>query len=60
MVTRPIVNMVLNASRLGYLALLASSAVGKEIEPNAEIAAELYDSGKVHDSIMANKLVSIV
>lgn len=52
--------MVLNASRLGYLALLASSAVGKEIEPNAEIAAELYDSGKVHDSIMANKLVSIV
>lgn len=49
--------MVRTASYLGSLALLASTALGKEVEPNAEIAAEFYDSGKIHESIIANKLV---
>jgi hypothetical protein len=49
--------MVRTSSYLAPLALMASAAMGKEVEPNLEIAAELYESGQIHDSIMANKLV---
>jgi hypothetical protein len=49
--------MVYTQSYLGPLALLAAVVSGKEIQPNAEIAAELYDSGVIHQEIMENKLV---
>lgn len=48
--------MVRTASYLAPLALMASAALGKEVEPNLEIAAELYESGEIHDAIRANKL----
>ncbi|KAJ3958328.1 hypothetical protein N0V92_005091 [Colletotrichum tropicale] len=47
--------MVRASSYLGSLAVLAASAVGKEIEPNADLAAELYDSGVIHEQIIASK-----
>ncbi|KAH6685949.1 hypothetical protein F5X68DRAFT_241299 [Plectosphaerella plurivora] len=43
---------------LAPLALMASAAMGKEVEPNLEIAAELYESGEIHNSIMADKLAN--
>lgn len=49
--------MVRASSYLGSLAVLAASAVGKEIQPNEAIAAELYDSGIVHEQMMASKKV---
>lgn len=50
--------MVRASSYLGSLAVLAASAVGKEIEPNADLAAELYDSGVIHEQIIASKKVT--
>lgn len=49
--------MVRAASYLGSLALLASTALGKEVEVNEARAEELYDSGVVHKSLMDHKLV---
>ena len=49
--------MVYTQSYLGSLALLAAIVSGKEIQPNADIAAELYDSGVIHQEIMETKLV---
>lgn len=49
--------MVHSKSYLGSLALLVAAATGKEMQPNAQVAAELYDSGVIHDQIMENKIV---
>ncbi|KFA73896.1 hypothetical protein S40288_00935 [Stachybotrys chartarum IBT 40288] len=48
--------MVHSKSYLGSLALLVAAATGKEMQPNAQVAAELYDSGVIHDQIMENKI----
>lgn len=42
---------------LGGLALVAGSAMAKEIAVNEQKAAELYDSGIVHNEIMQSKIV---
>jgi hypothetical protein len=42
---------------LGGLALMAGSAVAKEIAVNEQVAAELYDSGVIHNEIMESKIV---
>jgi hypothetical protein len=49
--------MVRTSPILGSLALLATVASAKEMPVNEEKAARLYDSGKVHESIMARKKV---
>lgn len=49
--------MVRASSYLGSLAVLATSAMAKEVQPNAAIAAELYDSGIIHQQVIANKKV---
>lgn len=49
--------MVRASSYIGSLAMLAASAVAKEIQPNDAIAAEFYDSGKVHEQVIASKKV---
>lgn len=43
------------------LSLVASAALiaAKELPKNEELAAELYDSGVMHETNMANKLVRI-
>ncbi|CRJ99867.1 hypothetical protein BN1723_008711 [Verticillium longisporum] len=48
--------MVRAASYLGSLALLASSALAKEVAVNEAVAAELYDSGLVHKAVMDRKM----
>lgn len=40
------------------IAALVTSAFSKEIAPDAELAAELYDSGIRHEEIMMLKEVS--
>ncbi|KAM9884366.1 hypothetical protein VDGL01_01527 [Verticillium dahliae] len=52
--------MVRAASYLGSLALLASSALAKEVAVNEAVAAELYDSGLVHKAVMDRKMVSFL
>ncbi|KAL2212056.1 hypothetical protein CC79DRAFT_1302335 [Sarocladium strictum] len=47
--------MVRTSPLLGSLALLAAVASAKEMPVNEEKAARLYDSGKMHESIMARK-----
>lgn len=50
--------MVRASSYLGSLAVLAASAMAKEIQMNDAISAEFYDSGKVHEQVIAAKKVS--
>jgi hypothetical protein len=42
---------------MGALALLTSAVLGKEMPVNEAKAAELYDTGIVHERIMAKKMV---
>ena len=46
-----------NSKIAGFLALLCSSVLCKEIPVDEQRSAELYRSGKVHDGIMATKMV---
>ncbi|TFL02946.1 hypothetical protein BDV98DRAFT_565105 [Pterulicium gracile] len=48
--------MVRTASYLAFVAVLASSTLAKEMEPDAARAAELYDSGIVHERLMNMKM----
>lgn len=50
--------MVRTSPLLGSLALLAAVANAKEMPVNEEKAARLYDSGKMHESIMSRKKVN--
>ena len=50
--------MVKATAALAPLALWASSAVGKEIQPDAERGVRLYDSGIIHNELMSRKMVS--
>lgn len=52
--------MVRTASYLAFVAVLASSTLAKEMEPDAARAAELYDSGIVHERLMNMKMVRAV
>lgn len=54
-----VIAMVRSSSLLGSLALLASAVTAKEMPVNASKAVKLYESGKVHETIMARKKVAI-
>lgn len=51
--------MVRTSPLLGSLALLAATVSAKEMPVNEEQAARLYDSGVIHETIMARKKVKI-
>lgn len=48
---------MLNSKIAGVLALLCLSVLCKEIPVDEQRSTELYRSGKVHDGIMAAKMV---
>lgn len=45
---------------LGLISLLVVSAAGKELPVNEVLAAEMYDSGVVHELLMAKKMVGLI
>lgn len=51
--------IMVHASYFGTLALLCAAALGKEMPVNEAVAEELYDSGIVHERLMAKKMVAI-
>lgn len=47
----------MKTSQVYAVAAAFGTALAKEVAPNAELAAELYDSGVRHEQIMALKEV---
>lgn len=43
--------------RMGLLALLSATALGKEMEVNQQKAEEIYETGIVHEKLMMAKEV---
>lgn len=44
---------------LAATALLAHSVAAKEVQPNA-LTSQIYDSGSVHEELMAKKMVCLI